>query len=90
MAARIVSWSGDEHRNIVVPNLSKTSSVMSFDSTLSDKPEASLGDQGGPHMAATTESQPTQRTSKVIDPNVTRISTSTTIYPETDAADHDA
>jgi hypothetical protein len=62
---------------------------MSFDSILSDKPEASLGDQGGSRMAAMAEPQPTQTASQVIDPNGTRASTSTTIYPETDAADHD-
>src|SRR5437588_12808181 len=87
MAARIVSWSGDEHRNIVSPNLSKTSSVMSFDSILSDKPEASLGDQSASHMEAMAKSQPMHTAFQVIEPNATRASTSTTTYPETDTAD---
>ena len=72
MATRIVSWSGDEH--IVSPNLSKTPSVISVNSILSDKSEGSPSDQGAP--------------SQVIGPNGIRTSTSTTIYPETDAADH--
>ena len=84
MATRIVSWSSDDY--ITSPNLSKVPSVMSFDSILSDKPEASLGDQGAPRMA---ESHPTHTASQVIEPNGIRTSTSTTIYPETDATDHD-
>jgi len=85
MATRIVSWSGDEH--IISPNLSKTPSVISVDSILSDKLEASLGDQGAPRMA---KSHPTHTASQVIEPNGTRTSTSTTMYPGTDAAaDHD-
>jgi len=80
MATCIVSWSGDE--NIVSPNLSKTPSVISVDSILSDKSEASPSDQGAPRMA---ESQPTQRASIVVE----RTSTSTTMYPETDATDRD-
>ena len=89
MATRIVSWSDAEH--IVSPSLSKTPSVMSFDSILSDKSDASLGDHGAPHMAAVpvAESQPTDTASQVIEPNGTRSSTSATIYPETDATDHD-
>jgi len=83
MATHIVSWSGDEHA--ISPNLSKTPSVISVDSILSDKPEASLGDQGAPRMA---KSHPTHTASQVIEPNGTR--TSTTIHPGTDAAaDHD-
>ena len=84
MATRIVSWSGDEH--IISPNLSKTPSISSVDSIISDKPEASESDQGAPHMA---ESQPTHRAFQVIEPNGTRTSISTTIYPGADAADHD-
>jgi len=84
MATHIVSWSGDEH--IVSPNLSKTPSVISVDSILSDKPEASLSDQGAPYMA---ESQPTHTVSQVIGPNEIRASTSTTIYPGTDATHYD-
>jgi len=80
MATRIVSWNGDEH--IVSPNLSKTPSVISVDSILFDKSEASPSDQGAPRMA---ESQPTHMASKVVE----RTSTSTTMYPGTDAADHD-
>ena len=87
MANRIVSWGGDDH--IVSPHLSETSSVMSFDSIPSDKPEASLGDQGAPHMATMAESQPMHTASQVIEPNGTRTLTSTTIYPEADAADRD-
>jgi hypothetical protein len=84
MATRIVSWSGDDH--IVSPNLSETSSVISFGSILSDKFEGSLGDQDAPRVA---ESHPTHTASQVIEPNGIRTSTSTTIHPETDAADHD-
>ena len=84
MANPIVSWSGDDH--IVSPNLSETSSVISFDSILSDKPEGSLGDQGAPRMA---ESHPTHTAPQVIEPIGIKTSTSTTIHPESDAADHD-
>ena len=84
MASRIVSWSGDEH--IVSPNLSKTPSIISVNSIVSDKPEASPGDQDAPGMA---ESQPTHTACQGIEPNEIRISTSTTIYPGTEAADHD-
>ena len=74
MATRIVSWSGDEH--IVSPNLSKTPSVISVDSILFDKPEASE-----PQLTHSTAS-------KVVEPNGTRTSTlaSTTIYPGTDGS----
>jgi len=85
MATRIVSWIGGGH--IVSPNLSKTPSVISVDSILSDKPQAP-GDQpeGAPRIV---ESQPTHMASQAIEPNRTRTSTSTTIYPGTDAAHHD-
>jgi hypothetical protein len=85
MANRIVPWGGDDH--IVSPNLSETSSVMSFDSILSDKPEASLSDKSASRMAAMAESQPMHTASQVIESNGTKASTSTTTYPETDAAD---
>ena len=65
MATRIVSWSGDEH--IVSPNLSKTPSVISVDSILSDKPGASPSDQGAPFYMA--ESEPTHTASQIIGPN---------------------
>jgi len=81
MASRIVSWSGDEH--IISPNLSKTPSLISVDSILSDKSEASEGDQIAPRMA---ESQPSHRAFQVIEPNGTTISTLTTIGA--DSADH--
>jgi len=84
MATRMVSWSGDEHS--VSPNLSKTPSLISVDSILSDKPKASETDQSALHMA---ESQPAHRSFQVIDPNGTTTSKSTNIYPGTDAADHD-
>ena len=89
MANCIVSWSGDEPCDIVSPNLLKTPSVTSFDSILSDKPEASLGGQGPPHMATMANSQSTQTVSQVIEPNGIRTSTAIAMYPETDAADHD-
>ena len=87
MATRIVSWSGDDSEHIVSPNLSKTSSVVSVNSILSDKFETSLGALGAPRMI---EPQPTHTGSKVIEPNGTRTSTltSTTLYQGTDAADH--
>ena len=84
MATRIVSWGGDDH--IISPNLSKTPSISSVDSILSDKPEASESDQSAPHMA---ESQHTRRAFQVFEPNGARTSTSTTIYPGTDGTDHD-
>jgi hypothetical protein len=67
---------------------SKTSSVVSVNSILSDKFEASLGALGAPR---TVESQPTHTGSKGIGPNGTRTSTltSTTLCQGTDAADHD-
>ena len=85
MATRIVSWSGDEH--IVSQNLSKTPSVISLDSILSDKPQVPPSDQGAPYVA---ESQLTHTASQVIGLNGIRTSTSTAIYPGTDAADHGA
>ena len=90
MANRIVSRSCDERRDIDSPNLSKTPSVTSFDSMLSDKFEASLGDQGAPHMATMAESQPTHMASQVIEPNGIRISTTIDKYPEADSADHES
>ena len=84
MATRIVSWSDDDH--IISPNLSETSSVISFDSILSDKFEGSLGNHGTTHMA---ESHPTHTASQVIEPNGTGTSTSTTIHPEIGAVDRD-
>ena len=84
MANRIVSWSGDEHRDIVSPNLSKRP-VTSFDSIFSDKSEVFPGDRG-PRMV---ELHPTHTASQAIEPNGTRTLTSTTMYPETDAANHD-
>jgi len=74
MASRIVSWSGDEH--IVSPNLSKTPSIISVDSIISEKSEGS-------------EPQLTHTASQAIELNEIRTSTSTTIYPGTDAAYHD-
>ena len=84
MATRIVSWSGDDH--IISPSLSKTPSISSIDSSPSDKSEASESDQSAPHMA---ESQPTHRAFQIIEPNGTRTSTSTTVYPGADGADPD-
>jgi len=83
MATYIVSWGGDEH--IISPNISKTPSISSVDSILSDKPEASESDQSALHM---DKSQPTHRDFQVIDPNGTTTSKSTNIYLGTDAADH--
>jgi len=80
---KVVSWSGDEHT--FSPNLSKTPSLISVDSILSDKSGASPSDQG-PHMA---ESQPPHTAFQVIEPSGTTTSKSTTIYPGTDGADHD-
>jgi len=81
MATRIVSWIGDEH--IISPNLSKTPSISSVNSILSDKPEASESDHSALHMA---ESQPTHRDLQVIEPSRTMTSKSTTMYPGTDGA----
>jgi hypothetical protein len=80
MATRLVSWNGDKH--VVSPNVSKTSSIISVESILSDNFEASPGDQGVHRLA---ESQPTKTASQVIEPNGTRRSTTTTIYSETGA-----
>ena len=89
MANRIVSSPGSGDGHIISPNLSETSSVISFDSILSDKSEASLGDQCATRLAAMAESQPIHTTFQLIEPNGTRTSTSTTICPETGATGHD-
>jgi hypothetical protein len=87
MATCIVSWGGDKH--IASSNLSKTPSVTSFDSILSDKSDASPGDQDAPHVAAMAESQPMNLASQVMESNGTKTLTATTIYPETGAAGYD-
>ena len=75
MATRIVSWSGNEHT--VSPSLSKTPSMVSFDSTLSDNSETP-DVQIAPHAA---ESRVKYASSQVIEPSGTRTCTSGIMYP---------
>ena len=81
METRIVSWSSNEHK--ISPSASKTSSMVSFDSMVSDNSETpSL--QGVPHAA---ESRVNYVTSQVTEPSDTRTYTSTTVYPGVSATD---
>jgi hypothetical protein len=81
MATRIVSWGGNEH--IVSPSLSKTPSIVSVDSILTDKSQTSSAIQGAPRAA---ESRAKQVASQVIEPNGTR-TWRAGMYPGPDAAD---
>jgi len=84
MAARIVSRSGDE--KIVSPSLSKTPSMVSFDSLLSDNPETPPAIEGAPHA---TESQAKHTSSQAIEPSASgsRACSSVSVYPGADAAE---
>ena len=81
MATRIVSWSGKEHT--VSPSLSKTPSMVSLDSILSDKSETP-GVPGAHHVA---ESQVKYVSSQVIEPSGTGTCTSGSMYPGAGATD---
>jgi hypothetical protein len=70
MATRIVSWSSNEHT--ISPSLSKTPSMVSFDSILSDNSETPSV-EGVPHAA---ESRVKYVTSQVIEPSETGMYTS--------------
>jgi len=82
MTAPIVSWGGNE--KIVSPRISKTPSVVSFDSLLSDNPEAPPVVQGATHA---TGSQVRYTNSQVIEPSGTRASPPVSMYPGVDAAE---
>ena len=84
MTARIVSWGSDE--KIVSPSLSKTPSMVSFDSLLSDDPETPPAIEGAPHA---TESQAKHTSSQVIEPGASgsTASSSVSVYPGLDAAE---
>ena len=81
MATRIVSWSGNE--NTASPSLSKTPSMVSFDSMLSDNFETPSM-QGAPHAV---ESRVKYVTPQVIEPSGTRTYTSASMYPGASATD---
>ena len=80
MATRIVAWSGNEHT--VSPSLSKTPSMVSFDSTFSDI--ETPGVQGAHHAA---DARVNYVSSQVIEPSGTRTYTPASIYPGTGATD---
>ena len=81
MATRIVSWSGKE--NTASPSLSKTPSMVSFDSVLSDNSEISSM-QDAPHAV---DSRVKYVTPQVIEPSGTRAYTSASMYPGAIATD---
>jgi len=80
MATRLVSWSGNEHT--VSPGLSKTPSMVSFDSTLSD---IEIPGVQGAHHAAGARVQ--YGSSQVIEPSGTRTYTPASMYPGAGATD---
>ena len=81
MATRIVSWSGNDYT--VSPSLSKTPSMVSFASILSDNSETP-GMQYAHHAA---ESRVKYDTSQPIEPSGTRTCTSTSMYPGAGSTD---
>ena len=81
MATRIVSWSGNEHTGS--PSLSKTPSMVSFASILSDNSETP--DMQCAHHAV--ESRVKYVTSQVIEPSGTRTCTSASMYSGAGATD---
>jgi len=83
MAARIVSWGCNE--KTVSPGLSKTPSMVSLDSLLSDNPETPPATEVAPHA---TESQAKNTSFQVIEPNASgsRACSSVSVYPGADAA----
>ena len=84
MAARIVSWGRNE--KIVSPRLSKSPSMISFDSLLSasDNPETPPVDEGAPRA---TGSQVKHTNSQVIEPSGNEACPSASVYPGADAAE---
>jgi hypothetical protein len=82
MATHIVSWGGNEH--IVSPSLSKTPSIVSVDSILTDKSQTYPAIQGAPRAA---EPRTKQVAAQVIEPNGIKTWTTTGMYPGPDAAD---
>jgi len=85
MAAPIVvSWGKDG--KITSPSLSKTPSMVSFDSLFSDNLEISPAIEGAPHA---TESQAKHTSSQVIEPSSSgsRACPSVSVYPGADAAE---
>ena len=85
MAGPIVSWGSNE--KIVSPRISKTPSMVSFDSLLSDNFEIRPAVEGAPHA---TESQPKYTSSQVIEPSASgsRACSSVSVYPGVDAAEN--
>jgi hypothetical protein len=84
MATRIVCWRSDEH--IVSPSLSKTPSIVSVDSIITDKPESSPSAEGVPREAE-SRAAGKHMASQVIEPSGTRKWASTSMFPGADAAD---
>jgi hypothetical protein len=84
MATRIVYWRSDEH--IVSPSLSKTPSIVSVDSIITDKPESSPSVEGVPREAE-SRAAGKRMASQVIEGSGTRKWASTSMIPGADAAD---
>jgi len=81
MAAPIVTWGSKQ--KIVSPSLSKTPSMISFDSLLSDNPELPLAVEGATHA---NESQAKHTSSQAIEPSGSRAGSSVSVYPGSEAA----
>jgi len=81
MATRIVFWGSKA--KIVSPRLSKTPSMVSFDSLLSDNPETPPAVEGAPHATA---SQVKHTSFQVIEPSGSRACSSVSVYPGADTA----
>ena len=82
MAAQIVSWGNNE--KIVSPMLSKTTSMISFDSLNSDDLETGPAVEGAPHA---TQSQSKCTNSQAIEPSGSGTVSSVSVYPGADAAE---
>ena len=82
MAARIVSWG--TKAKIAPPMLSKTPSMVSFNSLNSDNLETRPPVEGAPHA---TRSQAKYTSSQVIDPSGGRAPSSVSVYRGDDAAE---
>ena len=83
MAAHIISWSSKQKN--FSPTLSKTPSMISFDSLLSDNPERPLAGVEGALLA--TESQAKHTSSQVIEPTGSRACPSVSVCTGAGAAE---
>jgi len=82
MAAPIITW-GSKQKVVSPISLSKTPSMISFDSVLSDNPELPLAVEGVTHA---TESQTKHTSPQVIEPSWRRAGSSLSVYSGADAA----